>query len=274
MERIAEPKLQRKKLQGIRNIIRFNWHFYVMALLAIFVLCVLQAFTKTILLVYLYHLLAFFVFVNTFMSLAVSLYVYDLSNLYSLNWLDDVLLENLPKNAKLVNIHAGFDETSSLLAQKYNEANLQVFDFYDQQKHTEISIERARKAYPPYPNTQKITTQDIPLPNNSIDYIFLLFAAHEIRNDEERNIFFSILANKLTENGKLIVVEHLRDIPNFLAYTIGFLHFFPKKLWFTTFQQANLQILQEQKITPFVSVFTLSKINNYFPNKNLKKKYI
>ena len=62
------------------------------------------------------------------MSLLVSWYVYDLSNLYKLSWL-------FPNNdnIKIVNIHAGFDETSVLLSAKFPNAELIVFDFYDQE---------------------------------------------------------------------------------------------------------------------------------------------
>ncbi len=93
---------------------------------------------------------------------------------------------NIGTGKQLVNINAGFDETSLLLKEKYPDSDLIVFDFYDPVKHTEISIERARKAYPQFPGTTKISTNNIPLKDNSADYIFLLLAAHEIRNDEER----------------------------------------------------------------------------------------
>ncbi len=70
-------------------------------------------------------------------------------------------------------------------------AHLQVFDFYDPHLHTEISIKRARKAYPAHPNTQSIQTSSIPLPNEVADSIFLVLAAHEIRNHAERARFFA-----------------------------------------------------------------------------------
>jgi hypothetical protein len=87
----------------------------------------------------------------------------------------------------------------------------------------------------------------------------LILAAHEIRNTSERIIFFKQLKDSLSENGKIIVVEHLRDWKNFLAYNFGFFHFFSKKEWKLTFTTAGLAMRSEKKITPFVSAFILEK---------------
>jgi SAM-dependent methyltransferase len=189
-------------------------------------------------------------------SLSVSWYIYDHTDLYSLNWLDRL---NIGENKQLVNINAGFDETSSILVKKFPGSKLLVFDFYDPSLHTEISIERARKAYPAFPGTIKISTGNIPLQPNSVDYIFLLFAAHEIRNDKERTGFFSQLGNALRPGGKIIVTEHYRDIYNFIAYTIGFFHFYSARSWMQTFDQAGLYVEKTFKLNPFISTFVLKK---------------
>ncbi len=189
-------------------------------------------------------------------SLLVSCYVYDFSDLYSLNWLP-VTAEN--KNLKLVNINAGFDETSALLSDRFKSAEFFVFDFYDSVTHTEVSIKRARKAYPPFKGTQQIKTTAIPIEDGFADKIFLIFAAHEIRNGAERLAFFKELNRTLKTDGELIVTEHLRDVPNFLAYTIGFLHFYTKALWLKTFHLSGFVVEKRVKITPFVTAFILKK---------------
>lgn len=245
----------RKPFQGVFNIVRFNWHFYVLATLFISGLIILHFFVP-------YNigaaiiLLATAISLSIFISLATSYYVYDLSNLYTLNWLNHLKIKS---DAKLVNINAGFDETSKMLAQKYPTAQLTVFDFYDPAKHTEVSIERARKAYPAYPGTQTIQTNRVPLEHNSTDAIFLIFAVHEIRNDDEQIIFLKKLQQSLSSNGKIIVVEHSRDFINFIAYNIGFLHFFSKDHWRKTFQNVGLTIELEKRITQFITIYTLQK---------------
>jgi ubiquinone/menaquinone biosynthesis C-methylase UbiE len=243
----------RKPFQGVFNIIRFNWHFYVLALCSILFILILTQYFNENYQPYL-RLLCFLIFLPIFISLCVSSYVYDVSKLYSLNWINE-------SNEKLniININAGFDETSILLKEKFPFAKLAVLDFYDPTKHTEVSIKRARQAYPPYPNTVQITTNLLPFENNSTDKIFVIFAAHEMRKTAERIIFFKELKRILKPKGEIIVTEHLRDIPNFLAYNIGFLHFYSKQTWLNTFLSANLLLKQEDKITTFISIFTLTK---------------
>ena len=246
----------RQPFQGVWNIVRFNWHFYV--LIAAFLLC-LYILNSNIPPQYNAYILLISALAigTTVVSLLVSYYVYDVSNLYTLDWLKDN-----SNDLNIVNINAGFDETSALLVAKYPHAHLTVLDFYDAEKHTEVSIKRARKAYPPFPNTRTITTSHLNLGGNSADKIFLTLAAHEIRNDAERGVFFNELRRVLKPNGQIFVTEHLRDLPNFLAYNIGFFHFLSKANWYKTFAAANLKITKKQAITPFITLFILEKNGN------------
>lgn len=248
-------RLTRKPFQGVTNIIRFNWHFYVLA----FVIIIPLFFAKRY---FNYNLnvistwIIFFSILSILISLFVSWYIYDSSDLYSLNWLDFLKIEN---SKQLININAGFDETSWRLKEKFNTSNLDVLDFYDSKKHTEISIERARKIYSVFPGTKKVSTDNISLQQDFADYIFLIFAAHEIRSDDERIIFFKQFKNVLKDDGKIIIVEHVRDIYNFIAYNIGFMHFLSNKTWEETFSKSGLVKKSVSKLNPFVSIFILEK---------------
>jgi SAM-dependent methyltransferase len=245
----------RKPFQGTWNIIRFNWHFYVLAFGAIIILLLLKNNLNTSLQSAL-NILIVLLIISILFSLAISCYIYDLSNLYQLSWLDDI---QFGKNDRIVNIHAGFDETSTLLQTKFPGAGLFVFDFYDPKKHPEVSIKRARKAYPPFPGTQQANTSHLPLQNNSTDKIFAILSAHEIRNDDERISFFKELKRVLKPSGKIFVTEHVRDTANFMAYNFGFFHFHSKNTWLKTFDRSGLTIRNEIKITPFITTFILDK---------------
>ncbi|MEM9259175.1 MAG: class I SAM-dependent methyltransferase [Bacteroidota bacterium] len=188
----------RTAYQGVGNIVRFNWHFYLLALVGVCVGLVVA------------HwlgggwwalgiIIAGGVLLTTFVSLIVSWYIYDHSDLYALNWLDPY-----PDARSILNIHAGFDETSALLAEKYPTAQLQVMDFYDPALHTEVSIQRARRRYPPYPGTEAVNTGALPLVPDSIDVIFVLLSAHEIRDDDERIHFFRQLKQALKLGGEIV----------------------------------------------------------------------
>lgn len=248
-------EVNRKPFQGVLNIIRFNWHLYAFSVSVLILLC----FFATKLdqpLRFLIHTAIMGIAASTCISLLVSAYVYDMSGLYKFRWLEQFRSD---KHTHIVNINAGFDETSALLAARFPDSVLSVFDFYDPEKHTEISIKRARTVYPPYPGTQQITTAYLPLANNSTDKIFVIFAAHEIRNKAEQIAFFKELNRVLRQDGQLIIMEHLRDKANFMAYNIGFLHFHTKSGWHNTFSSAGFHVKNEFKITPFISTFILEK---------------
>lgn len=246
----------RKPFQGVWNIVRFNWHFYLFSICLVAALLGF-AFTGTLIHTNYLVLPAITILLVTIISLLASSYVYDFSNLYSLQWMDGLSMKH-PES--IVNVNAGFDETSSILVQKYPEAEFTVLDFYNSKIHTEISIKRARNAYPPFPGTISIDSNQFPIKDQSVDLMFAILSAHEIRDENERILFFNELKRSLKEKGSIIVAEHLRDIPNFLAYTIGFFHFHSKKTWFKTFKSANLKVTKEIKITPLLQVFVLQHV--------------
>lgn len=167
-----EKIIDRKYFQGVSNIIKFNWHFYFISTVLIIGLCFLNQFVNAD---FLFSWIIFFIISTTIISLGVSFYIYDCTKLYDFDW-----ITKSGENLKIVNINAGFDETSLLLKSKFKNSDLKILDFYNPEKHTEISIERARKAYPSQPETVQITTSNLNLETNSIDKIFLIFAAHEI----------------------------------------------------------------------------------------------
>jgi len=246
----------RKPFQGVFNIIRFNRHFYILASLLITILFFAAHYFHNPFRFYI-ELVCVIIIGLSLISLLISFYIYDLSGLYDLKWLN----HEEPSDT-ILNINAGFDETSHLLQHQYPNSRLIVLDFYDPLKHTEISLTRARKAYPPYHGTLQINSNKIPLSDQYADKIFLLFAAHEIRDSIERIIFFNELNRILKPDGKIILTEHLRDPANFVAYTIGFFHFYSKKTWLNTIMSAGLSVQSEKKPTPFISTFILVKDGN------------
>jgi SAM-dependent methyltransferase len=251
----------RRPFQGVTNIVKFNWHFYLSALACMLFLLAITTMLPDRL-TSIVQTIAILVPLPVLISLGVSYYVYDYSGLYDFKWLTTL---PIGPGARIVNINAGFDETSALLRQRYSLVDLTVFDFYDAEKHTEISIERARRAYKPYPDTQKITTGHIPVEHGSVDVIFNFFSLHEIRNRHERIGFLAQQYIALKPGGRCVVVEHLRDATNFIAYTIGFLHFFSRQEWHSNFISAGFHTEQVMKVTPFVSVLVLAKTHGDTP---------
>jgi SAM-dependent methyltransferase len=245
-------EITRRKFQGVLNILSFNRHFYVFGLGALALLFASRwmftwssvAFT-IIVIAFLYGLI---------MPLIVSAWVYDYSGFYDFQWMKQQISEG-EKVYQLVNINAGFDETSFIINHLFPHAGLQVFDFYNAQQHTEPAIVRARKVSMVYPNTQTIASNVIPVPDASVDVVFLLSAVHEIRSHEEKIQFLKECRRICKPRGKVIMVEHLRDFPNFLAFSVGFTHFFSRATWKNAFERAGFATFRETKFTPFMSVF-------------------
>ncbi|AXT21233.1 methyltransferase domain-containing protein [Flavobacteriaceae bacterium AU392] len=247
-------EITRKKFQGVLNILSFNRHFYIIGIIVLAIIITTQFIWDNSIK---WFLIAIFIY-GFLAPLIVSAYVYDFSKYYKFEWLNKLHLKDAA-NIKIVNINAGFDETSFIIKDKFPKSDLKVFDFYDKIKHTEPAIKRARKVSITYPNTETISTNRIPLEDQSVDFIFLLSAIHEIRSNNEKTIFLKECNRVLKFSGKVIMVEHLRDCPNFLAFSVGFTHFFSKKIWKRVFKNAGFKLDNEAKFTPFMSIFNYNK---------------
>ncbi len=246
-----EMEVSRTAFQGIKNIIRFNWHFYVIAAVSILLLIAISQFLSGILVYFIYATIGF-TMLGILASLAVSYYVYDYSDLYQLHWIEK---EN-PK--QILSVNAGFDETSDLIKNKKPNTTLSIIDFYNPNKHTEVSIKPARERYPSPKETISVETDKLPFSDKRFDLILCVLSAHEIREQRERTRFFKELSRVLATEGKLMVTEHLRDTNNFLAFQIGFFHFYSKANWTTVFEEAGLKMKELHKNNPFISTFILT----------------
>lgn len=245
-------EVKRRNFQGVLNIISFNRHFYVFGFIALALIIASKMLINWPDSLYWIVILGFIYGLT--MPLIVSAYVYDFSGFYNFDWLRKLNIEDSESCLNL-NINAGFDETSFIIKKILPQSDLQVYDFYNAKQHTEPAIVRARKVSLFYPNTMQINSGAIPLNDNSVDTIFLLSAIHEIRNQDEKVQFLKECHRVCKPNGNVIMVEHLRDFPNFIAFTIGFTHFFSKTTWKKAFSDAGFESFQEKKFTSFMSIF-------------------
>jgi SAM-dependent methyltransferase len=248
------PSAARSPYQGVTQILRFNWRFYAgtsagLAILGI-VLPALPLGARAVALAAslpaLFWLCA---------SLLVSHHLYDRFPLYDFHWIARNL-SGTPQH--WVNIHAGLDETSHLLADLFPDTRRLALDIYDPREMTESSIAQARTTQPTA--TTRADWRSLPLSSGTVDAVFLIFAAHELRHEAARLRFFRELARVLRSNGEIVLMEHSRDWANFLAFGPGFLHFFSKTAWRRAAAAAGLQVRKELSMTPFVQVFILRRI--------------
>lgn len=242
---------------GVIKIVRFNVQFYILSALGIVGAGLLVASRR------LPQSLQFLVLCGaavalfwTLSSLLVSWYVYDHAGVTRWQWLPSRLL--VPPH-RWANIHAGFDESTSALRQLFPQTEGSVVDIYDSQQMTEPSIARARRIHPSTQPFRSGKHNALPLSDNDYDAVFLLFAAHEVRAAEQCTDLLRETARSLRETGYVVLVEHLRDWKNFLAFGPGFLHFHSKRNWLRSIRNAGLSVEQESRMTPFVACFVLRR---------------
>jgi SAM-dependent methyltransferase len=242
---------RRGRFQGVLQIWQYNRRFYLLTLAGLPVAALAAAWLPLWprLLVLTGAAAAVF---WTVASLAVSHYVYDRSSLYDFSWVRKRI--ELPIEA-MASFHAGLDECSELLRTQLPEARLRIFDIFNPREMTEPSIARARKLAAENPGSESANWRSLAARSGEFDASFVIFAAHELRRREARVELFQELARVTRAGGTIVVMEHLRDLPNFLAFGPGFLHFLPRREWLLAAKTAGLQRESEFSVTPFVRVF-------------------
>jgi SAM-dependent methyltransferase len=254
----------RRPCQGVLQILQFNWRSYSSTAAVVAVVLLAAPFLPRLLRVALLIGVAPALFWIA-SSLLVSHYVYDRFPLYDLSWITRSL-SRMP--SRWLNIHCGFDETSTLLADLFPGAAFDVADIFDPQVMTEPSIRQAQHserpaiaataARPAFAATSA-RFDHLPFGPGAFDAAFCIFAAHELRLARQRATLFQEIARVLVPGGQLILMEHSRDVWNFIAFGPGFLHFFSQRAWRRTATQAGFLVQSELSRSPFVRVYILRR---------------
>jgi SAM-dependent methyltransferase len=239
------------RFDGVRQILRFNVHLYGagLALLAAMAFAWRLHAAPRPALALATGLTAFWIAA----SLAVSWYVYDCARVTAWQWLAGIL-PFAP--ARWLNIHAGLDESTTVLKHLYRGSEQAVLDNYDAAEMTEPSIARARRLHAAQP-ALRAPLDVLPFQDSSQDAVFLLFAAHEVRHHARRVALLREIRRVLAPDGRVVLVEHLRDWKNFAAFGPGFLHFFSRREWLSAAAEAGLHVDSESSVTPFVRCLVL-----------------
>lgn len=244
--------MTRSRFQGVRTVTRFNWPLYVAAVGVLGIAggvaaspfpCMLRLAGALAAAGALWFLLG---------SLGATHWVYDRSDLYRWNWLRSLCPSG---SFRLGVCHTGFDEVSAGLRAQFPEARIEVLDHFDPETMTEASIRRARALHPPPAGT--LAAPFDRWPEVRADLILAPLAVHELRSVEERAGWFREARRSLEPEGTIIVVEHLRDLPNFLAFGPGFVHFHSENAWRESWLAAGLELERSFPLTPFLRVFVL-----------------
>jgi hypothetical protein len=238
-----------------RLVVSFNRHFFVLAILAVVIGIGTALLADGALLRWVAGIgggLAVYFMIS---SVVASYLTYDASDLYKLEWWPARSFPTMPREAVLV--HAGFDPASPAVKAKYPAIHLRVLDFFDAQQTTEASIQRAHRLFPGSDTDEKTSADAWPVATASQDAVFALSAAHELRRPEERTAFFREARRVLRPQGRIVVIEQLRDWLNFACFGIAAFHFLGRRTWLRSFRSAGLTIRDEFTISPFLRAFVL-----------------
>lgn len=247
------------RCRGVRQIVEFNWPRYAAAVpLALVMVGVALVLPMPSALGWACAMGGGLLLWWTAASLAVSHWVYDRSGLYDLAWLPALGVRG---GCRWAMIHAGLDEFSVSLAERLGADPVVVLDIYDPATMGEPSIVRARDRER---RTGRLfgtaaTHDRLPVGDASLDAVFLIMAAHEIRSGAGRAALLAEVRRALAPDGTVIVVEHLRDGANAAAFGPGAMHFVSRGRWIEAFAAAGLRIDQETGWTPFVRIFKLGR---------------
>jgi len=247
--------------QGVRNVVRFNWDFYAVGSVAAGLGSVgllgwghwlpdaVQWLGWLGIGAGLYLLLA---------SLLVSWWVYDAAPLYRWQWVPAFLGRNPKLPLRALNIHSGFDESSRTLRQLFPTSSWQSADLFHSLPQREKSIIRARQLYPPDGSAQPAAPHQLPYSTADFAVVALLFAAHELRAARQRRELLAEVRRVLQPGGQLVLVEHVRDAANTLAFGPGVFHFFGAREWERAAAEVGLQLQKTQRHTPFVRAWVFT----------------
>lgn len=236
---------------GMLQILRFNWPMYAVAgVAAVAVPLVLHALALPSIVALIVSTGWALMVWWTVASLAASRWIYDRSPLMSWRWIAE-LLPQPPR--RWANIHSGLDQSTQALRALFPTSHGIVFDMFEEATMTEPSIRRARELAP-HDAPIRIAPSALPLRDASIDCVFLLFAAHELRDPRSREQLFAEIARVLAPRGHVVIAEHARDLANVAAFGPGAWHFLPSREWPRLAAHAGLSPAAARRITPFVRV--------------------
>jgi SAM-dependent methyltransferase len=233
-------------MSGVGRVVAFNWPRYAAVMVAIALVALVPVPGPAR---YPLHGGAALAAAWVAAGLAATWWAYDHTPLYRWRWITDLLAA--PPDRYAV-VSTGLDEVSPALRELFPAARPVLLDLYDPHLTTGGSIRRARRLVPPPAATRAARPDRLPVPADTLDAVFLVFAAHELRTGQARRALFAEIARALRPGGRLVLVEHCRDAANIAAYGPGAWHFYPRPEWQRLARGSGLAPVAHRRMTPLV----------------------
>jgi SAM-dependent methyltransferase len=156
-----------------------------------------------------------------------------------------------------LNLTTGFDDSTATLRRRL-DADGRAVDVFDPTIDHEPALRRARRRYPVGSVSVAPSALEAAIETGVFDTVFLLMAAHETHG-AQRQALFRVAARTLRPEGRLVLVEHLRDIANLVAFGPGAMHFATRADWLAVAAESRLTLVEETRLTPFVAGFVFRR---------------
>lgn len=181
--------------------------------------------------------------------------MFDRSELLRGAWVRD---EAASAPRRWVLINAGLDQTTVPLGEVFPGAEGKELDIYDPASMTEPALTRARELKG---GRGAVTAPPdaLPVEDRWADLVVVMLAAHEIRDGGARDRFFRELSRIVSPDGRVVLVEHLRNLAAALAFGPGMLHFYPRGEWLRLSGLHGLELQRERGMTPWVRVLAFRR---------------
>ena len=239
-------------------VILFNYQKIVLGAIVSAILFFLSFQINSANFVLLLRIFGFVILLNIFASIVASYLLYDKSDLYEFKNLNKFIDWEKTENATL--IHASFDPFSKKLEEHHKNVNFTVCDIFENRHEQESGIKISKQTFPPNPKEIKISPTNLPFDNESQDVVLAITAVHEVLNHRDRVFFFQEAGRILKNDGVIIVSEQFRDVINFVFFNIGAFHFLSEKHWKKAIAEAGLEVIANEKITPFANMLVIKKL--------------
>lgn len=203
------------------------------------------------------HIFAALIVLNMVMSLTAAFLLYDHSDLFQLNvWPREIV----PASATAgLLVHASFDPISRKLEALFPRMELTVYNIFGNRHEKDWGVKVSNRVFPPHPQELTIDPTQLPVNDHSQDVIFGVTAIHELMTHDKRVEFFKEARRVLRDGGKIILIEQMRTPLNFLFFNIGAFHFLTPNEWRCCIAEADLKVIEEQRMTPFGDLWVIGK---------------